>query len=35
MKRVDKAKCIRNVIERCKEGSKELEMISLELVLYS
>lgn len=25
MKRVDKAKCIRNVIKRCKDGSKELE----------
>lgn len=25
MKRVDKAKCVKNIIERCKDGIKELE----------
>ena len=25
MKRVDKAKCVKNIIKRCKEGIKELE----------
>ena len=29
MKRVDKAKCVRNVIERCKEGIEELENYKL------
>ena len=29
MKRVDKVKCVRNVIERCKEGIEELENYKL------
>lgn len=29
MKRVDKAKCIKNVIKRCKEGIEELENYKL------